>query len=97
MRFYNRQHRHYCGIDLHVKTMYVCILDGVGVGCHLLQRGGTSAGNEDGSEGERSGSSQRSFRPPPTRLRTTGRRRSIHLTSGGLIGVRHLSLPDVSS
>jgi len=30
MRFYNRQHRHYCGIDLHVKTMYVCILDGVG-------------------------------------------------------------------
>ena len=30
MRFYNRQHRDYCGIDLHVKTMYVCILDAVG-------------------------------------------------------------------
>jgi transposase len=30
MRFYNRQHRHYCGIDLHVKTMYVCILDQTG-------------------------------------------------------------------
>jgi hypothetical protein len=30
MRFYNRQHRHYCGIDLHVKTMYVCILDDTG-------------------------------------------------------------------
>ena len=30
MRFYNRQHRHYCGIDLHVKTMYVCILDVTG-------------------------------------------------------------------
>jgi hypothetical protein len=30
MRFYNRQHRHYCGIDLHVKTMYVCLLDSVG-------------------------------------------------------------------
>jgi transposase len=30
MRFYNRQHRHYCGIDLHVKTMYVCILDRAG-------------------------------------------------------------------
>ncbi len=30
MRFYNRQHRHYCGIDLHVKTMCVCILDGTG-------------------------------------------------------------------
>jgi predicted NBD/HSP70 family sugar kinase len=30
MRFYNRQHRHYCGIDLHVKTMYVGILDAAG-------------------------------------------------------------------
>ena len=30
MRFYNQQHRHYCGIDLHVKTMYVCILDAAG-------------------------------------------------------------------
>src|SRR3990170_888378 len=30
MRFYNRPHQYYCGIDLHVKTMYVCILDGVG-------------------------------------------------------------------
>jgi transposase len=30
MRFYTRQHRHYCGIDLHVKTMYVCVLDSVG-------------------------------------------------------------------
>jgi transposase len=27
MRFYNRQHQYYCGVDLHVKTMYVCILD----------------------------------------------------------------------
>jgi len=26
MRFYNQQHRHYCGIDLHVKSMYVCTL-----------------------------------------------------------------------
>ena len=30
MRFYNRQHRHYCGIDLHVKTMYICVLDAAG-------------------------------------------------------------------
>src|SRR3989475_3367554 len=30
MRFYNRPHRHYCGIDLHVKTMYVCMLDAAG-------------------------------------------------------------------
>ncbi len=27
MRFYTGQHRHYCGIDLHTRTMYVCILD----------------------------------------------------------------------
>lgn len=30
MRFYNRQHRHDCGIDLHVKTMYVCVLNATG-------------------------------------------------------------------
>src|SRR5262245_15216173 len=30
MRFYNRQYRHYCGIDLHVKTMFVCLLDAAG-------------------------------------------------------------------
>jgi len=30
MRCYTRQHRDYCGIDLHVKTMYVCILDAAG-------------------------------------------------------------------
>ena len=30
MRFYNRQHQYYCGIDLHVKTMYVCILNATG-------------------------------------------------------------------
>lgn len=27
MRFYTRQHRFYCGIDLHARSMYVCILD----------------------------------------------------------------------
>ena len=27
MRFYNGQHQHWCGIDLHARTMYVCILD----------------------------------------------------------------------
>jgi transposase len=30
MRFYNQPHQHYCGIDLHVKTMYVCILNATG-------------------------------------------------------------------
>jgi transposase len=27
MRFYTENHQHYCGIDLHARTMYVCILD----------------------------------------------------------------------
>ena len=27
MKFYNKQHEHYCGIDLHAKTMYICIQD----------------------------------------------------------------------
>jgi len=30
MRFYTNQHRHYCGIDLHARTMYVCILGQAG-------------------------------------------------------------------
>lgn len=30
MRYYNEQHKYYCGIDLHSKVMYVCILDGTG-------------------------------------------------------------------
>ena len=30
MRFYTRQHKHYCGIDLHARTMYLCILDQAG-------------------------------------------------------------------
>ena len=27
MRFYTQQHRHYCGIDLHARSMYICLLD----------------------------------------------------------------------
>ena len=27
MRFYTGRHRYYCGIDLHARTMYVCILE----------------------------------------------------------------------
>jgi transposase len=30
MRFYTRTHKHYCGIDLHGRKMYVCLLDGEG-------------------------------------------------------------------
>ena len=30
MNFYTKQHKYYCGIDLHTKKMYVCILDEAG-------------------------------------------------------------------
>lgn len=30
MRFYNQQHKFYCGIDLHARKMYVCIIDQAG-------------------------------------------------------------------
>ena len=28
MRFYTKQHKFCCGIDLHARSMYICILDG---------------------------------------------------------------------
>jgi len=30
MQFYTQQHKHYCGIDLHARMMYLCILDASG-------------------------------------------------------------------
>jgi hypothetical protein len=27
MRFYTQQHGHYCGINLHAHSLYLCILD----------------------------------------------------------------------
>src|SRR6266545_66647 len=30
MRFYTKQHNAYCGIDLHARSMYVCVLDQAG-------------------------------------------------------------------
>jgi hypothetical protein len=30
MRFYSQQHQYYCGIDLHARAMYLCILDQTG-------------------------------------------------------------------
>ena len=30
MKFYTEQHRYYCGIDLHARSMYVCVLDQAG-------------------------------------------------------------------
>jgi hypothetical protein len=31
MRFYNRHHRYYCGIDLHARSMFIHILDAQGL------------------------------------------------------------------
>jgi transposase len=31
MRFYNQQHRFYCGVDLHARTLSLCILDTAGI------------------------------------------------------------------
>ena len=30
MRFYTKQHKFYCGIDLHTNKMFLCILDETG-------------------------------------------------------------------
>lgn len=30
MRFYTKSHKHYCGIDLHAKKMFLCVLDAEG-------------------------------------------------------------------
>src|SRR5207248_2805070 len=30
MRFYQRQHQFYCGVDLHARSMYLCVLDPAG-------------------------------------------------------------------
>jgi len=30
MRFYTQQHKYYCGIDLHARRMYICLLDANG-------------------------------------------------------------------
>jgi Transposase IS116/IS110/IS902 family len=30
MRFYTQQHRYYCGIDLHARSIYLCIMDQAG-------------------------------------------------------------------
>ena len=33
MRFYNRQHQYYCGIDLHARSMFLHVLDQQGQTC----------------------------------------------------------------
>jgi len=31
MRLYQAQHPSYCGVDLHARSMYVCVLDSAGL------------------------------------------------------------------
>jgi hypothetical protein len=33
MKFYTKTHQYYCGIDLHARNLYVCILDNEGTIC----------------------------------------------------------------
>ena len=33
MKFYNNTHPYYCGIDLHARSLYVCIIDQAGETC----------------------------------------------------------------
>jgi hypothetical protein len=30
MRFYTQQHLYYCGVDLHARSLYLCVLDQAG-------------------------------------------------------------------
>lgn len=30
MRFYTEQHLYYCGVDLHARSMFICIIDNQG-------------------------------------------------------------------
>ena len=43
MKFYTQTHQHYCGIDLHARSLYVCIMDRDGT---LLTHKNISAGPE---------------------------------------------------
>lgn len=44
MRFYTKQHKFYCGIDLHARMMYVCILDKEGnIVLHKNMKSGTDS------------------------------------------------------
>jgi len=27
MKFYTKEHKYYCGVDLHARSLYVCIID----------------------------------------------------------------------
>ena len=60
MRFYTQQHKHYCGIDLHARTMYICLLrvqDFVSY-CRLVKCAKESAGKRHGLSGKKIGNPQ---------------------------------------
>ena len=44
MRFYNQQHQFYCGVDLHAKTLHLCVLDQAG---EILRHRGIRARAQD--------------------------------------------------
>jgi transposase len=44
MRFYNQQHPFYCGVDLHAKTLHLCVLDQAG---EIVRHRGIRARPED--------------------------------------------------
>ncbi len=50
MRFYTQPHRFYCGIDIHARTLTLCILDAQGaVVCHDTVAASPSAVLEAGA------------------------------------------------
>ncbi len=44
MRFYTKQHKYYCGIELHTKKMYICIFDSTSPIC--LQKNTKTSRND---------------------------------------------------
>ena len=50
MRFYTQQHQFYCGIDLHARTMYLCILNRDG---EMLMHSDSPPGNASICQGHR--------------------------------------------
>ena len=68
MRFYIQPHRFYCGVDLHARTMYVCILDEAGA--IRLDKNLADAGTGE-APGARAGGA-RSRKPRSCRARPRG-------------------------
>jgi hypothetical protein len=81
MRFYNQQHQFYCGVDLHAKTLHLCVLDQAG---EILRHRGIRARPQDfGQSGSDSG-----FGIQPQRLFNRGHLpRHISVRFGGTFPV----------